>query len=456
MPTENFTGSDGSAWPSPWTTDGGAGGSTDIQTNRGRMISPTTFPEGTRATYGTDNWTDFEMVVRLQFSNPITEQYNTVIFRFDSFGDAASIHPVNGYKLSASVLFNSFALYRYFGSDVLLDNVTYTFSAGTDVYIKLRAVGPLLRARIWNVGSGEPSTWTLAATDTGRLTGKLALTGQYNGANSTIYWDEFSIDDGVADQPGGPTLAQIIGSAGFTAAATTSTLAFTGNWKPQVGDWVFVYFVRDNLASNAASDTCTDTDGNTYTAITFSSVTTTAAAGVTGVLFYSKLTTAWSAGTNTITVNHNGNSTSVTARALLAEHWQGIKGIRANTNGTAASTAGGAIAVTTGATSPAIGDLVVGVSIAEWGNNAAATSVDADTTNGSWSTAAFIGNGTASIAGCKLTRQYKVVTAAGAQTVNHSGFGGTTSVETAGLITAFAAPTSLPPLRRRPMHLLVR
>lgn len=230
--------------------------------------------------------------------------------------------------------------------------------------------------------------------------------------------------------------SQSLGTGLGTSAATTTTISFSGGTKPAVGDSVLVACSRDNIVTDPVTgDTMTDSNGNFYFRVNAKAgSTTTAAGGIVGVLFQSIISTAWSAGTNTITWTHP----SVTARALRADHFTGMGGFRLGSSANGSTTVGASISVTTGATAPVSGDLVYGMTAAEYGSNAAPTTVDTDTTNGSWSTTAFIGNGTSSVSGAKVATQYKIVTAGGAQTFGPiGGFGATTNVDVVGIVASF-------------------
>lgn len=248
----------------------------------------------------------------------------------------------------------------------------------------------------------------------------------------------------------GATFIQDLGSANATAATgppNTLVLSYTLDTKPQIGDLVVVCGARDNIVNDpATADTFTDTDSNTYTRVALAqpSGTSTAAAGIVGVMFYSILTAAWSAGTNTLTWT---NATGAADRAMLLRHYYSVASVRGTPD--TAGAAAGVASVTT--TDPVSGDLVVGMTAIEH-SSASTVTPDSDTTSGTWSpqTAQVASAGT-TLAAVKVVSQHKVVNATASITYNTAN-SVTASVDVVAIVATFvptsAAPATTPPTSR--------
>lgn len=202
-----------------------------------------------------------------------------------------------------------------------------------------------------------------------------------------------------------------VGDAAGTVSGTT--LVITTTAAIAIGDLVVVRVAADNLTATTPTITCADSGGNTYTSRAFLGVNATPAAGVVGAILAAKATVAVPIG-GTITATFSG---AIAHKSMYANSFIGFD----NTLRVAATTASGtttAAAVTSG--SATAGDLVVGMTAVE--SRAAPSAYDTDTTNGSWA-GSF--NKPSATSGTDATcvsanGQYKVVTATGAQTLNHT------------------------------------
>lgn len=266
--------------------------------------------------------------------------------------------------------------------------------------------------------SPDGVAWTTIATavSPGSLTSRSLFMGA--GRNTTTGGPFYVYFDNVNNPPPQPvSKAQDIGAATPKATAqTTTAVTFTGATKPAAGDLVYVHCCRDNNTSDALSDTCTDSNGNTYTRVPATPVLSpagaSAAAGCVTVAFYSILTTGWSAGTNTVTWTHP-SLTSGGARAMRVEHFQpGAGYVISDVGSSSGISAGG---TPTATTSVGTGDLVIGTVGYE---QTTAVTGDSDTTNGSWSTAVKSTTAGTTAAAISVANQYKIVTATGSQTFN--------------------------------------
>lgn len=93
---------------------------------------------------------------------------------------------------------------RISGVDSVLGTWTTSFThvAGNYVWVRLRAEGTTLKAKIWQDGSVEPDQWHIVATDSDRSTGRIGVrswrsTANTN-ANSEVRYAHFSMTDAQA------------------------------------------------------------------------------------------------------------------------------------------------------------------------------------------------------------------------------------------------------------------
>jgi len=217
-----------------------------------------------------------------------------------------------------------------------------------------------------------------------------------------------------------------------TAAAS---IAVTTTATPAVGDLVVVQCGRDDVANDTVPDTLTDTHGNTWNKISATRLATvgTALDGVVAVLFWSKITTAFS-GTTTLTWSWTNNAT---AKSIRAFRYSGVDTI----DGTPGTNNAASTAVSASVTPSAAGALVIGFAARE-GAAGASASNDTDTTNGTWSATSrsSLTTGGTAATNCSTLYAQKIVTASGAQTFN-STIG--TSTDWAAIAVAFSAAATV-------------
>ena len=222
-----------------------------------------------------------------------------------------------------------------------------------------------------------------------------------------------------------------LGNGAVTSSGTTVTITTTA--AIAIDDFVVVRWAADNLNATTPTATCAD-GGNTYTAHAFRGQNATGAAGVVGGILATKATVARASG-STITVTLSG---SVAHKAVYAESFTGVD----NTLRNAAVLASGASTTSTVTSGSATaGDLVVGLNAVE---SRGAVTFDSDTTNGSWSTGVVKLSSTSGTdsASVEANGQYKIVTATGAQTFNHTN---PSSTDWAAMVCVFQATVIVEP-----------
>lgn len=200
------------------------------------------------------------------------------------------------------------------------------------------------------------------------------------------------------------------GSGGNATAATSITITPGSNFT--AGALAVLAISYDNSGTQGADPftTITDSVGNTWTSrVNSLNDPGAASAGAAMRIFTSTISTLTTA--NTITVNFGASTT--------AKAWT-LTEVASNVSGGVASYLTGAQATGSGTTqtittsSIAINNFVLGA-LGQEGNGT--RTGDADTTNGTWSTAQATGFGTTT-GGMEIISQYKIVTAAGTQTFN--------------------------------------
>lgn len=435
--TESWTGSNGAAWPAAWTVTTPTGGTTDIQSNAGRQITGTTASQGPFGRYNlAAAVTDLDLYVTVTLT--VASQYSLIDYRTDAVV-ANRATPNNGYAvyLDGGLVLALFGCAG--GSPANLGSVALGVASVT-IRFRVLVIGTRHRIKAWDPANPEPDTWDLDIIDATFASGVVGVGVEDTAATpSAVTWDNCSLTYPPQEVAPPAGLVQSLGASTSDTAATTTTLIHAGSVKPQKGDKVLIYGSRDNIVNDPATgDSFDDGQGNTYNRVALAQPagTSTALAGVVGVLFESTLTTSWPAGSTTLTWTHPS-----TKAAMRVEHWQGLGVLRASaTNGSAAG------APSAAATAARAGDTAIGMEAIEY-STAGTSTGDADTTNGSWSTLAgpTASTGT-TLAAVKVISQYKVVTASGTQTFNptHSV---TASVDAVAILAIFAPPVGLPPRR---------
>lgn len=200
LASENFTGSDGSVWPSKWTPLlSGNGSSLTIQSNTGRIVtSASAYVVSAAAYLNTITVADFNLAFDIAFAN-LQEQYLTFGGRrASSTGDALAgsgyfveFFPHNGV--------NSFGVNKNAtgtDTDVSGDLPGGQFVANVFMRVRFQVTGTQLRVKSWDPTGPEPAAWLWTGTDnsivgTGRI-GLSYMTGG-GGASQTAFIDNIVV-----------------------------------------------------------------------------------------------------------------------------------------------------------------------------------------------------------------------------------------------------------------------
>lgn len=328
--------------------------------------------------------------------------------------------------------------YRVSGGTVTNVNFT-TYDATNHRWLRISESGGSV---FWHT-SPDGRVWTQFGTVT--TAASFASTAVYAYLNAGYWGTEPTPGTSIIDNfnllPGvWPGYVNDRGTTANATAATTSSVTLTSPTTIAVGNYLIARVAVDNSGTNGAAPGCTVTDprSNTWTVLGPALVDPgAAAAGATAYLCYTKVTTAYQAA-DALTFNWGGVST--TAKAIVVEEWTNIHptapvAVSAVTANAAASTA-----VTVSITPTASNQLVY-TCLATEGIAGDSITYDSDTTNGTWTTLSRTAsaNATATNNQC-VAGQYKVVTAAGAQSWDAT----ITNRDWAALAVVFAPPP-LPP-----------
>jgi len=204
--TETWTGTTGAAWPSQWATGTtGTGSSATIQTNVGRLTN------GTAAAYAgagrisrrltTGNIADGCVLFRFRWPTSGLNN-NYVGFWFRSNGSNANLldgqrglifqaaADFGGWKLTAADAYGALSGF----TEV---SVTKSWAVNQWYWVRFGVVGSDIKARVWNDGTSEPSTWDATSTQGNLLTGTGAWgfsIGQGANPSAVTEFDDFSAD----------------------------------------------------------------------------------------------------------------------------------------------------------------------------------------------------------------------------------------------------------------------
>lgn len=171
LATETFTAANGSAWPGQWTTTlgaGYAGGTIDIQSNRGRLLPAAGGGAGRRLGVGT--WRDVEITGLLQVQGTAEAQvwwrqdagWTTGYALAFSVAGGVRVQQLSGGISTRYTLTGPTYGTGVYGMDAYGDPAVV---AGTDYRYRIRHMGEYLSIRVWDAAISEPGVWQLNVVD---------------------------------------------------------------------------------------------------------------------------------------------------------------------------------------------------------------------------------------------------------------------------------------------------
>ena len=160
---------------------------------------------------------DVEILAKFTTPSTLSNALYPIFLRGSGADESATNYSV---RVSTS----SFRLYYANAADtpVQVATVSGTWSVSTTYWIRFRATGTALKARIWADGGGEPGTWDIEATDSTVSAAGWVGAAQYAGAAAwTLHQIGIGTNGDTAPSSAGGGGATITGSGTPTAQAST-------------------------------------------------------------------------------------------------------------------------------------------------------------------------------------------------------------------------------------------
>jgi len=227
LASDTFTGSDGSAWSSTWTTGetGNPGGSATIQGNMGRLGT------GTNGSYnGLDRTSrraniaaGADVEISGLFKCDATEAYGSVYVRADNALDTQTGYSLSLDKTGTLGVGKSVAY-----ALTNLGMISFTATAGIVYGFRLRVVGTSVQARVWS--GAEPATWDISVTDSEiSAAGAVGITvgGGAAAAASYFFIDDITITDGASGGGAGTATYRRLPVTGYYDTSRYQSLIVT-------------------------------------------------------------------------------------------------------------------------------------------------------------------------------------------------------------------------------------
>lgn len=219
---EDWTGSNGDAWPALWTTSEKNGPATiDIQSNAGRGLTNSGSAYGNSAR-GIRAWahTDAIAVVRTLINGAV-EALPFLYLRADGTWTATgSDDPSNCYACGVDTTGNTGIVTKYVaGTETLLNSTAFTADPGSTYVHKLIVLGTSIRYRVWDASGAEPTTWQYQTTDPSHISGTHVQLKSLNNSSAgaaDIRFDGLQLIDltGPPRRPPRAVALQAVGRAG--------------------------------------------------------------------------------------------------------------------------------------------------------------------------------------------------------------------------------------------------
>jgi hypothetical protein len=207
LASDTFTGANNAAFSSTWTTGATpTGGSTTIQSNRGRFLTGNnagTYQGNNRISRLVNITAPVDAVALFSFIyNAAPHSYPRFYIRsanttLDGMGGYYfEIDPDNNqYSMGVGVSYTN----TTFPTNTSSDLIPMTWVSGTKYWVRFGVVGSAVKMRLWLDGNAEPNTWDKVATDTTVTTassgcGFTVGAGATSGGAETWDVDDFSLD----------------------------------------------------------------------------------------------------------------------------------------------------------------------------------------------------------------------------------------------------------------------
>lgn len=197
LASDAFTGTNGAAWGSTWTTglNPAAGGGTTIQGNAGQLITGNTAGTNSRIARRVNITAPTDAVALFRFQWPGASRG---FFQFWIRSTDTALDTQGGYVFELDGTSNVWSLGRNasFSGTQIGTSQTQTQTTGQYYWVRFGIVGSTIRARVWQDGNAEPGTWGIDTTDaTITAAGSGAGFSFDSGTNNAVALvDDFSLD----------------------------------------------------------------------------------------------------------------------------------------------------------------------------------------------------------------------------------------------------------------------
>jgi len=184
--------------------------------------------------------TDVEILALLSITRPTTERFHVIMRGGGSGGTETGLAVGINYGIGLQFSQYSSGTLTNFSS-------SFTIVAGQRMWVRARANGSNLRARLWMPGDAEPSTWDIDETTTVTGSGWLGLFA-FDFTGQPKYCDYFACDIAGGTAPGiGTTPGANQYSTDFSTQSLGTPADWTAQWTTTASTWEIVDSVRNVL-----------------------------------------------------------------------------------------------------------------------------------------------------------------------------------------------------------------
>ncbi|MGH9893128.1 MAG: RHS repeat-associated core domain-containing protein, partial [bacterium] len=191
MFNDKWTDTSGDGWDtSKWvTTSNDSTKVADVQSNQGRLYvngSPA------RATSQTTATADAEVNFTYRFNERTSGSFLRIFMR--ASGASGSNQMPNAYRLEVASGTSTIKLQK-FANSVVTDIGSFTYTQDTNAQrVRFQVQGSTIRAKVWSVGTTEPVSWSVTATDTAITgTGVIQVAHSHSSGTHTVYLDDLAL-----------------------------------------------------------------------------------------------------------------------------------------------------------------------------------------------------------------------------------------------------------------------
>ena len=188
--SDDFTGTSGAVWnTNTWATTTGV----TISSNQGSLAATTASVRATAKAM--PDVLDSEANFTYFFDNTTSATTLRVSLRASGADKTTSSQMTTGYRLEITPSTSAVHIKKIVNSTLTdLGQFNYSLTGSTPQQVRFQVQGSTIRARIWALGTSEPSTWSLSVSDSEITTpGVLQLANSFSSTASTVTVDDLSV-----------------------------------------------------------------------------------------------------------------------------------------------------------------------------------------------------------------------------------------------------------------------